>query len=282
MVPPPQRHQIMAKLAHPLPARLRTRVLPVHPFEDHRVAPQKPRHHLVRQRPLGRFRQFRRVVHDPSRRFQRFLLLLPLPVAAPSPFRQVLLADMFPLELPVDDSLDFRQRIQPCQQRCARFPVVQPAIDLLPDLLRQPRDFSISAHIFYWSDLPGLTRTPSNSAGLAVLCEPKRDGTNVWSPAFDQSCRTAKKCLGLRREAKRHAALEPAIANVGCSHLAAPVRPQFPTPGTWPLTHDAFVHMPARLPPLEKTGGAMVAPIFYAHRLMLNILIVNHSTRISR
>jgi hypothetical protein len=67
---------------------------------------------------------FRGIFAQPLRHFERLLLRLPFAIAALFPFREILLPDGFAAELRGHDGLHLGQRVEPPDERLARFALV--------------------------------------------------------------------------------------------------------------------------------------------------------------
>jgi hypothetical protein len=57
--------------------------------------------------------------------------------------------DGLAVECRLEESLDFGEGVEPIGDRFGFFAVLQAEVDLLAEIVRQPRDFAISSHIFF-------------------------------------------------------------------------------------------------------------------------------------
>src|SRR5579871_6900363 len=106
------------------------------------------------------------------------LLLLPLAITTVPPLRQILLTDRLPAKTITNPVLHLRQRIQPCHQLLALVPCIQPLIQFLPHLYREPRNLSVTSHSryflifsfwFYDHQPPTMTQSPAALTALMAL-----------------------------------------------------------------------------------------------------------------
>ena len=106
-----------------------------------------------RASPKGRTARFLRALGlgfaQTHRHFDGALPLLPIPVAALAPFREILLPDLRPAELRRQDRLHRRQAVQPGHEDVAVIPLAEAFIQGVPDFPRQPGDFTCSLHGFF-------------------------------------------------------------------------------------------------------------------------------------
>ncbi|MDR3457211.1 MAG: hypothetical protein P4N60_07175, partial [Verrucomicrobiae bacterium] len=110
-------------------------------FHPHHITRRQPLRRDIRDRTVSHFRQLIAVRMESFHDLPRLLLLPPLRMTAMPPFKQIMSADGFAAELLRHHRPDLRQRVQPFQERRARFMVGQPLIHFLPDCVWQPGDF---------------------------------------------------------------------------------------------------------------------------------------------
>src|ERR1700722_12254414 len=99
---------------------------------------------------------------QPLEPFARCFPALPLLITAQPPFRDISLIDWPAPKLFSQPPLTPRQPVQPGRNFRTRFAILQTVVQLLPDLLRQPCNFSCATHI---CPLPSERRPPARRVG---------------------------------------------------------------------------------------------------------------------
>jgi hypothetical protein len=101
---------------------------------------------MVRQRTVCRFAYFFRVRCQFARLPDGFLARLPIAEPALFPFRSILFADFASGKISGQHALRVGQTVQPTDEVGSEFAIGQATIELLANLARQPRYFSITCH----------------------------------------------------------------------------------------------------------------------------------------
>jgi hypothetical protein len=108
---------------------------------------------LIGQLAAARLAQFGGVSAETADSFQRLLLRLPIPITAELPIRHIHITDGLALELHRQYRNDIWQPIEPFGDLFAFPAILQAAVDLLADGVRQPCDFPFSCHEIYFLPL---------------------------------------------------------------------------------------------------------------------------------
>ena len=144
VVAPLERHEVAAELVQELEIRLFRAGLPDEFADDHQVADQDPRGHLVGQGRGAGWLALPGFGKDLPGQHAGFPQAQPFGVAAVPPLGQALFVDGPAAEIGGQDRLDLRLRVEPLQQGAAWRALVEAAVEFFADRLGQPGDFTVA------------------------------------------------------------------------------------------------------------------------------------------